>query len=371
MIINFLDTKTYHNIISYKVVENKKLNDEEYDILENGKDYFKSKSETEQLQSSVLNSLRYASSQNVLPSTLPEHLNVKFLSASTWDKLRDRFLDSPIAQLEDPNTLYVSTKLLPQHQHNSKNTLISQLYDKFKNPQQVLDLVVFHELGHLIFNNSFSKLTQFNQEILDTKTLLEKFKDKYFKENYQSIPLYQMNRSLEEHFADSYSSIILSKRYGETHQDYIDIRTGTDLDGLTRTQGFNININRLTDNFKQLSKLDYERDGIDTVIKQLYDISLTGSKEVMTNKLRIVRNDDLLNKLQSNLKSLGIETENNKKDILDKTEEVIKSKAENGEVKGLSNKRMFDIHSVEDRLKFFENKFGKVDGLSDSNKLKK
>lgn len=328
-------------------------------------------SEVEQLQSNVLNSLNYASSQNVLPSTLPGQLNVKFLNTSTFDKLRDRITPSQIAQLEDPNTLYVSTKLLPQYQQNSNDHFISKLYDKFKNPQQVLDLIVFHELGHLVFNNSFSDFLKFNKELLNNKSMLEKFRDKFFKENHESVPLYQINRSLEEHFADSYSSIILSKRYGATPTDYIDIRNGNDTVGLTRTKGFDININRLDNSFKQLSLIDYEKDGIDTVIKQLYEISLKGSKEILSSHLKLVRDDNLLNKLQSNLKTLGISTENNKKDILDKAEEIIKSKAENGEPKIVPNKRMFLMPNVEEKLKFLDSKFSKVDSLSENNRLKR
>ena len=49
--------------------------------------------------------------------------------------------------------MYVSTDLLPQNQPNSKKYFIAKLYDKFQNPQQVLDFIVFHELGHLVFNN--------------------------------------------------------------------------------------------------------------------------------------------------------------------------------------------------------------------------
>ena len=377
MIINFLDTKSKFDINSniklksspppknaqsIETVENNELDSQET----------YSRSEIEQLQSNVLNSLNYASSQNLLPSTLPDQLNIKFLNISRIDKLKDRFLSSTIAQLEDPNTLYVSTHLLPQNQPNSKNSLISQLHDKFQNPQQVLDLVVFHELGHLVFNNSFSNLTQFNQELLNTKSLLEKFRDKFLRENHESIPLYQINRSLEEHFADSYSSIVLSKRYGTKPEDYIGFRNSNDPDGSTRTQGFDININRLDkDEFSKISNINYERDGIDTVIKQLYELSLAASKEVMGNKLRIVRNDDLLSKLQSNLKAFNISTENNKKDILDKAEDLIKSKADNSEPKIFPNKRMFNISNIEEQLVFFDNKFNQAEPSSKSNRLKK
>ena len=123
----------------------------------------------EQLQTNVLNSLNYASNQKLLPSTLPEQLNIKFLNVSKLDKLKDRIIPSPIAQLESPNTMYVSTDLLPQNQTDSNKSLISSLYNKFKNPQQVLDFVVFHELGHLVFNNSFKEMTEFNNELLKTR----------------------------------------------------------------------------------------------------------------------------------------------------------------------------------------------------------
>ena len=62
--------------------------------------------EVEQLQTNVLNSLNYASNQKLLPSTLPEQLNIKFLNVSKLDKLKDRIIQSPIAQLESPNTMY-------------------------------------------------------------------------------------------------------------------------------------------------------------------------------------------------------------------------------------------------------------------------
>lgn len=327
-------------------------------------------SEIEQLQSKVLNSLNYAESQNVLPSTLPEQLNVKFLNTSTLDKLIDRIMPSPIAQLEDSNTMYISTNLLPQNQLKSRNNLISKLYDKFKNPQQVLDLVVFHEIGHLVFNNSFNQFANFNNELLNTRNGVERFKI-WFKEDFKDLPLYQMNRSLEEHFADSYSSIILSKRYNSNSQDYIDIRNGNDSLGVNRTKGFDININRLDNNeFNKLSSINYEKVGIDVVIKQLYEVALAGSKEVMSNQLKLVRNDNFLDKLQSNLNSLGVDTKSDKKDILDKAEDLIKSKAGSSEIKGISNKRMFSMPNVEERLIFFENKFSQADSMIDSSRLR-
>ena len=75
--------------------------------------------EVEQLQTNVLKSLNYASNQKLLPSTLPEQLNIKFLNVSKLDKLKDRIIQSPIAQLESPNTMYVSIDLLPQNQTDS------------------------------------------------------------------------------------------------------------------------------------------------------------------------------------------------------------------------------------------------------------
>ena len=89
--------------------------------------------EVEQLQTNILNSLNYASNQKLLPSTLPEQLNIKFLNISKLDKLKDRIIQSPIAQLESPNTMYVSTDLLPQNQTDSNKSLISSLYNKSNN----------------------------------------------------------------------------------------------------------------------------------------------------------------------------------------------------------------------------------------------
>ncbi len=282
-------------------------------------------SEIEQLQTNILNSLNYASSQKILPSTLPKQLNIKFLNVSKLDKLKDKIIQSPIAQLEAPNTMYVSTDLLPRNQPKSNKNLISALYNKFQNPQQVLDFVVFHELGHLVFNNSFSGLIDFNSELLKTRNGLDRFKS-WFKEDYKDLPLYQMNRSLEEHFADSYSAIILSKRYGILPEEYIKIRNGNDSLGITRTKGFDININRLDDTFKKLKEINYEKDGIDIVIQKLYQIALSSSKEIMNNHLKLVRTDDVLNRLKNNLKSFGITVDNNRNTILNKTEELIRNK---------------------------------------------
>ena len=350
-----------NNFVQTKLSFEEKLPNQKIKILQdndvslNGSTYTKKISEIEQLQEQVLNSLNYASNKNILPSTLPEQLNIKFLNVSTLDRLKDRFLGSPVAQLEDPNTMYVSTALLPQNQQNSRSSLISKLYDKFKNPQQVLDLVIFHELGHLVFNNSFTDFTQFNSELLKTRNGVERFKF-WFKEDYKDLPLYQINRSLEEHFADSFSAIILAKRYGTLLEDYVKIRNGSDSLGLTRTKGFNININRLNDNFKQLSKVDYEKDGIDIVVKQLYEISLASSKGVMSDYFKLARDNIVLNRLKFNLNSLGIDTTNDKNSILDNAENIIKSKLENtNNSKTLVDIRMFSISNVSDGLDVLNN----------------
>ena len=263
MLINFVD-----NNKKIKLSFEKKLPNQEIEILSNNNfsllnDSIYNRNDIEQLQNNVLNSLNYASNQKLLPSTLPEQLNVKFINVSKLDKLKDKIIPSPIAQLESPNTMYVSTDLLPQNQPKSKKYFISKLYDKFQNPQQVLDFIVFHELGHLVFNNSFNGLTDFNNELLKTRNGTDRFKS-WFREDYTDLPLYQINRSLEEHFADSYSAIILSKRYGVLPEEYINIRNGNDSLGITRTKGFDININRLDDNFKKLKEINYEKDGIDS-----------------------------------------------------------------------------------------------------------
>ena len=135
-----------------------------------------------------------------------------------------------------------------------------------------------------------------------------------------------MNRSLEEHFADSFSAIILSRRYGVVPEEYINIRNGNDSLGITRTKGFDININRLDDNFKKLREVNYEKDGIDKTIIKLYQIALSSSKEIMNNHLKLVRTDDVLNRLKSNLKSFGIIVDNNRNNVLNKSEELIRNK---------------------------------------------
>ena len=206
MLINFIDSNS-----QIKLNFEEKLLEQKIEILQNNTIVIKkfndkvNHSEIEQLQTNILNSLNYASNQNLLPPTLPEQLNVKFLNISKLDKLKDKIIPSSIAQLEFPNIMYVSTDLLPQNKSNSNKYFISKLYDNFQNPQ-VLDFVVFHELGHLVFNNSFKGLTDFNNELLNTRNDIDRFKS-WFREDYKDLPLYQMNRSLEEHFADSYSAI--------------------------------------------------------------------------------------------------------------------------------------------------------------------
>ena len=289
-------------------------------------------SEVEELQTNILNSLNYVSNEKLLPSTLPEQLNIKFLNISKLDKLKDKIIPSSIAQLESPNTMYVSTDLLPQNQPNSKKYFIAKLYDKFQNPQQVLDFIVFHELGHLVFNNSFNGLTDFNNELLKARNGTDRFKS-WFREDYTDLPLYQINRSLEEHFADSYSAIILSKRYGVLPEEYINIRNGNDVLGITRTKRIDINITRLDDTFKKPNEINYENDRIDKSIIQLYKIALSSSKEIMNNHLKLVRTDDILNRLKDNLKSFGITVDNSRNAILNKSEELIINKSENNNEK--------------------------------------
>lgn len=290
-------------------------------------------SEVEELQGQVLNSLNYVSNHHMLPSTLPDELNVKFLNVSTWDKLKDKLTDSPIAQLQDPNTMYVSTKLLPQYQASSNNSFISNLYQRFHNPQQVLDLVVFHELGHLVFNHSFTEFNQLNQQLLSKKSMFSQFRDKFISENHDKIPLYQMNRSLEEHFADSYSAMVLFERYGVKPEDFIHMRNGKDHDGRIVTKGFDINIYRLHDSFKDVDKIDYKKEGIDSAIQKLYDLSLNGAKGIMKHKIRyIARDDKIINGLHNNLSDLGITIEpktssrEQEINILNKAEELLKDK---------------------------------------------
>ena len=53
-------------------------------------------SEIEQLQTNILNSLNYASSQKILPSTLPKQLNIKFLNVSKLDNLKNKIIPSSI-----------------------------------------------------------------------------------------------------------------------------------------------------------------------------------------------------------------------------------------------------------------------------------
>ena len=123
------------------------------------------------------------------------------------------------------------------------------------------------------------------------------------------------------------------KRYGVLPEEYIKIRNGNDSLGITRTKGFDININRLDNNFKKLKEINYEKDGIDIVIQNLYQIALSSSKEIMNNHLKLVRTDDILNRLKDNLKSFGITVDNSRNAILNKSEELIINKSENNNEK--------------------------------------
>lgn len=346
MQVKFLDND--YKITLTNVGENKNIvKEKDVDLMSQTLNLKKKESKTlskldeevEELQESVLNSLNYVSNQNMLPSFLPEELNVKFLNVSKFAKLKDRIFEAPMAQLEDPNTMYVSTKLLPKYQESSSNTLISNLYSKFQNPQQVLDLVVFHELGHLVFNHSFPDFNQLNQDLLSNKSVLERWRDKFLSENHEKIPLYQMNRSLEESFADSYSAMVLFERYGVKPEDFIHMRNGKDYDGRGITKGFNIDIYRLHDNFKDLQKIDYKKIGIDGAIKEIYELSLKGSKEIMKYKIfYLSRDNTVVNRLESNLNDFDIKIENGEKyrekenNILNKAEELIRSKGNFGNI---------------------------------------
>ena len=345
MKVNFKNTGNIYDISGEGSIFNiviEDIKDRKIEVKQNEKTSDKNEeivSEVEELQENVLNSLNYVSNQNMLSSTLPDELNVKFLNVSTWDKLKDRFFNSPLAQLEDPNTMYVSTKLLHKHQEDSSNTLISSLYSKFQNPQQVLDLVVFHELGHLVFNHSFPDFNQLNQELLSHKSRFEMFRDKFLSENHEKHPLYQMNRSLEESFADSYSAIVMFERYGVKPEDFIHMRNGKDYDGRGINKGFDIDIYRLHESFKDLQKIDYKKTGIDEAIKEIYELSLKGSKEIMKYKVHYLSRDDrVINGLESNLKKLGVKVEESEKyrekenEILNKAEDLLRNKGKFGNI---------------------------------------
>ena len=80
MRIYFIDTskkfELIQNIGITNITENKKILsgfEEDVDIINNDKENYL---EIEQLQTNVLNSLNYASNQKLLPSTLPEKLNL-------------------------------------------------------------------------------------------------------------------------------------------------------------------------------------------------------------------------------------------------------------------------------------------------------
>ena len=76
MLINFVD-----NNKKIKLSFEEKLPNQEIEILSNNNfsllnDSIYNRNDIEQLQNNVLNSLNYASNQKLLPSTLPEKLNL-------------------------------------------------------------------------------------------------------------------------------------------------------------------------------------------------------------------------------------------------------------------------------------------------------
>ena len=102
MIINFLDNKNkfetsslIRNINKENINQLTTIQNAEIITSRNNSE----NSEMEELQTNILNSLNYASNQKLLPSTLPEQLNIKFLNISKLDKLKDRIIPSPIAQI--------------------------------------------------------------------------------------------------------------------------------------------------------------------------------------------------------------------------------------------------------------------------------
>ena len=136
MIVTFLDTKNQFetsNVI--RNINKENINQlttiQNAEVIKNTNN--NEQSEIQQLQTNILNSLNYASNQNLLPSTLPKNLNIKFLNISKLEKIKDKIIPSPIAQLESPNTMYVSTDLLPQNQTDFNKSLISSLYNKSNN----------------------------------------------------------------------------------------------------------------------------------------------------------------------------------------------------------------------------------------------
>ena len=84
MIINFLDTKNKFETSS--LIRNiNKENINQLTTIQNA-EIITSKnnsenSEMEELQTNILNSLNYASNQKLLPLTLPEQLNIKFIKS--------------------------------------------------------------------------------------------------------------------------------------------------------------------------------------------------------------------------------------------------------------------------------------------------
>ena len=96
MEVNFVDTGYISKLKIRDEAVNFDLTNLNSESIVKYKENNQIKSKIEQLQKNVLNSLNYASNQKLLPSTLPEQLNIKFLNISKLDKLKDKIIPSSI-----------------------------------------------------------------------------------------------------------------------------------------------------------------------------------------------------------------------------------------------------------------------------------
>lgn len=281
-----------------------------------------------QLQLNILNSLNYVAQNGGFPSDLPEQLNIKFINHSKSDYFKSLFKKNPIAQFEIPNTIHISTDLLPENQENSPPGIVRTIKDTFYNPQQVLDLIVFHELGHLIFFNKFKECITLNETLLHNLKLKDKIIHKFGGENYTDIPLYQIHRTFEEHFSDLFSAMLLNVRYSTEPDVFFKIRNYNEFNSI----GFNVNINKLDKSFANIKEINSQKKGIEESIHKIANIALSGAINVFKNEITLQNNDNFLSKieiaLRNNLKLCNIysSSQNNLCSLLNEIENIIKEK---------------------------------------------
>lgn len=108
------------------------------------------------------------------------------------------------------------------------------------------------------------------------------------------------------------------------------------------TKGFNIDINRLNNHFKNIKKLDLNKNGIDRSLISLFELSLQVT--IFKVKEKSPNNSKMIDNLQNNLSLFNIETihRESRQSIIEKTETLIKNK---------SSFKNLTVSQIEDKLK--------------------